>query len=81
MKMFENLLNPIFKPLLSLGFFWAILIISFVLTFLITMVYKYTTDQELMKRLKKEMKEMQKELKKLSSNPQKAMSHQKKNDG
>ncbi|MFC2136002.1 EMC3/TMCO1 family protein [Bacteroidota bacterium] len=77
--MLEGLLNPVFNPLLDLGYFWAILIISFVLTLLITLIYKYVTDQELMKSLKTEMKELQKELKQLTkTNPSKAMAHQKK---
>jgi uncharacterized membrane protein (DUF106 family) len=76
--MFENLLNPIFGPLLKTGFFWTILIMSFLLTLLITIIYKYATDQTLMKKLKSEMKELQKELKLLKDNPQKAMAHQKK---
>ncbi|NQU98350.1 DUF106 domain-containing protein [Candidatus Woesearchaeota archaeon] len=76
--MFEKVLDPIFRPLLDLGFFWAILIISFVLTLIITLVYKYATDQTLMKKLKAEMKELQKEMKRLKDNPQKAMVHQKK---
>jgi uncharacterized membrane protein (DUF106 family) len=76
--MFENLLNPIFNPLLKLGYFWAIIILSFLITLFITVVYKFATDQNLMKKLKDEMKGMQKEMKLLKDNPQKAMAHQKK---
>ncbi|MFH1589780.1 MAG: EMC3/TMCO1 family protein [archaeon] len=76
--MFEKLMDPMLSPLLDLGFFWAIFIVAFILTLIITLVYKFTTDQTLMKKLKSEMKTMQKELKALSSNPQKAMAHQKK---
>ena len=79
--MFENLLNPIFNPLLKLGYFWAIIILSFLITLFITVVYKFATDQNLMKKLKDEMKGMQKEMKLLKDNPQKAMAHQKKNHG
>ncbi|MBN2052199.1 DUF106 domain-containing protein [Candidatus Woesearchaeota archaeon] len=60
--------------LLKIPSFWAILIISFVLTLLITLVYKFTTDQKKMKNLKEEMKEYQKKIKTLSKqDPQKAM--------
>jgi len=76
--MFESVLNPIFAPLLSFGYFWAILIISFVLTLLITLVYKYTTNQDLMKKLKSDMKKLQNEMKKFKDNPSKVMAHQKK---
>lgn len=54
--------------------FWAILIISFVITLVITLVYKFTTDQKKMKKLKEDMKEYQKKIRTLSKeNPQKAM--------
>ncbi|MBU0666242.1 MAG: EMC3/TMCO1 family protein [Nanoarchaeota archaeon] len=76
--MFENFLDPVFRPLLNLSFFWSILIISFMLTLLITLVYKYATDQHLMKKLKSEMKSLQNELKKFKNDPKKAMAHQKK---
>lgn len=76
--MFEGILDPIFRPLLQLGHFWAIVILAFVLTLLITIVYKFTTDQKLMKSMKKEMKKLQKEAKAFKNNPSKAMAHQKK---
>jgi len=76
--MFEKILNPIFAPLLKLGYFWSILLISFILTLIITLVYKYATDQTLMKKLKTEMKTFQAEMKKFKDNPSKVMAHQKK---
>ncbi|MBC8494652.1 DUF106 domain-containing protein [archaeon] len=77
--MFEGILNPIFGPLLQFGFFWALVIMCFILTLLITLVYKFTTNQTLMKKLKADMKNMQKELKKMTKeNPKKAMAYQKK---
>lgn len=75
---FENLLDPVFNPLLKMHPALAILLISFLITILITIVYKYTTDQKKMKRIKEEMKENQKKLKELSkSDPEKAMKMQK----
>ena len=59
---FENILNPIFFPLLSLPTLWAVIILSFLISLIITIIYKYTTDQNLMKQLKEEMKEFQKEM-------------------
>jgi len=60
--------------LLKIHPFWAILIISFVITLAITLVYKLTTDQKKMKKLKEDMKEYQKKIRTLSKeNPQKAM--------
>ena len=75
---FENVLNPVFAPLLSLPILWAVIIMSFLISLIITLIYKYTTDQNLMKSLKDEMKELQKEMKELKSNPERAMQVQKK---
>ncbi len=74
----NSMLDPIFYPLLKLGPLWAILIISFAVSLLITVVYKFVTDQNLMKQLKDEMKALQKEMKELKNEPQKAMEVQKK---
>ena len=76
--MFEGVLNPIFNPLLQLPMTLVIVIMSFFITFLITLIYKFTTNQSLMKDLKAEMKELQKEMKELKSEPQKMMEVQKK---
>lgn len=76
--MFEKILDPVFRPLLDLGYLWTIVILSFILTLLITLVYKFATNQVLMKKLKAEMKGLQKEAKALRDNPKKAMVHQKK---
>ena len=75
---FENLLNPIFNPLLNLPTIWAVILLSFFISVIITIVYKYTTDQNLMKQLKGEMKEFQREIKELRKDPEKAMQVQKK---
>ena len=74
---FENILNPIFSPLLNLPTLWAVIILSFFISLIITVVYKFTTDQNLMKDLKEEMKEFQKEVKELKKEPEKAMQVQK----
>jgi uncharacterized membrane protein (DUF106 family) len=68
---FENIF------LLKIPSFWAILLISFVLTLVTTLVYKFTTDQKKMKKLKEEMKEYQKKIKALSKeSPEKMMAMQ-----
>lgn len=75
---FEDLLNPVFSPLLNLPTLWAVILLSFLISLVITLLYKYTTDQNLMKQLKDEMKEFQKEIKELRKEPEKAMQVQKK---
>lgn len=71
---FTNLLDPILNPLLKLPPFLAIFLIALILTFLITLVYKLTTDQKKMKKLKDDLKESQKKMKALSKeNPAEAL--------
>ena len=56
---FSNLLDPILNPLLALGSFWTILIISIFVAVFTTVIYKYTTDQTKLKKIKAELKEQQ----------------------
>jgi len=73
-------------PVLDVLFGWAlflhptlaIALLSIIVSLIITIAYKYMTDQDLMKQLKLEIKEFQKEMKELKSNPAKAMQVQKK---
>jgi len=73
-----NLLDPVLRPLLNLPIFWVVAILSTSISFIITIVYKLMTDQNLMKQLKDEMKELQNEMKELRNNPEKMMEVQKK---
>ncbi|MFH1916403.1 MAG: EMC3/TMCO1 family protein [Nanoarchaeota archaeon] len=58
---------------------FGILAISFLVTLLVTLVYKWTTKQDELKRLKKEQKKYQQQVKELSkTDPKKAMAVQKK---
>jgi len=72
-----SLLDPILSPLLNISPFLAVLIVSLTLSIIITIVYKFMTDQELMKTLKADMKSMQNEMKELKNNPEKLMKKQK----
>lgn len=74
----SDFLNPVFSPLLNLPIFWAIIVLSFMISLIITIIYKYTTDQNLMKQLKEEMKAFQKQIKELKKEPERAMAIQKK---
>jgi uncharacterized membrane protein (DUF106 family) len=74
----ENLLDPVLNPILQLKPVWAIILISFVLTLIITIAYKYLTNQEKLRKLKAELKEIQGKVKTLSKEaPEKAMAVQK----
>lgn len=64
-------------PILNLPPLLAILVISFLISLMITLIYKFTTDQKLMKDLKDEIKEFQTQLKTLKEDPEKMMEVQK----
>lgn len=76
--MFESILNPIFGPLLSIPLFWAIIIVSLVLSLFMTFVYKWMTDQHLMKTLKEDIKKFQQQMKEFKHDSGKVMEIQKK---
>lgn len=71
-------LDTVFGPLLNLSYFWAILILSLLISVVITLIYKYTTNQNLMKDLKMEIKAFQKQMKELKHDPKQMMAVQKK---
>jgi len=76
--MLDSLLDPVLSPLLRLGSLWAIIILALGITLIITLCYKYLTDQDEMKRLKKKLKDSQKKMKKLQKDdPKKALAMQK----
>ena len=75
---YYDFLNIIFAPLLKLPILWTIIILSFLVSIIIIVITKYTTDQALMKKLKDDIKEYQKQIKELKGNPAKAMEVQKK---
>ena len=56
--MLEFILDPLFQPILRMKTFYAVAIISLGITILITFIYKWTTNQSLMKSLKAEMKKL-----------------------
>ena len=73
-----DFLSIVFAPLLKLPAFLAIIILSLMISLIIIIITKYTTDQTLMKKMKDEIKEYQKQAKELKNNPSKAMEIQKK---
>ena len=58
----DTIFNPWLGLALNLPAFWAILIISAFITILVTVVYKYTTNQREMKQIKGDLKKYQKEM-------------------
>tara|TARA_Y100000031_G_C8061635_1_gene310900 strand:+ start:225 stop:659 length:435 start_codon:yes stop_codon:yes gene_type:complete len=76
--MLDSFFNAIFGSVIESSPVGGIILISFILTLLITVAYKYFTDQEVLKSLKQEMKEMRKEMKEFKDDPKKMMELQKK---
>ncbi|MBI5398950.1 DUF106 domain-containing protein [Candidatus Woesearchaeota archaeon] len=74
---FESILNPLFSPLLALDPLYFILIMSFLVSLLITLVYKWMTDQVLMKELKDKLKEHQQKMKEHKGDTKKVLELQK----
>ncbi|MBI5797569.1 DUF106 domain-containing protein [Candidatus Woesearchaeota archaeon] len=74
---FTSFLDPILGPLMGIPAPWNILLLSFLLTVVITLVYKFATDQKMMKELKDEIKQIQKEMKEFKNYPDKIMDLQK----
>ena len=77
MSFLDPVLNPVLQPLLNSSPLLLIILVSFVISLIITVVYKLMTDQNEMKRLKEQQKEFQKRLKELRSNPEEMMKVQK----
>ncbi len=77
MAFLDSLLNPVLLPLLEKSPFLGILIVSFIISLIIVLAYKYFTNQEAMKQIKEQQKEAQKRMKELKDNPSEAMKLQK----
>jgi|TARA_Y100000310_G_scaffold159627_1_gene159225 uncharacterized membrane protein (DUF106 family) len=73
----ESFFNSIFGSLIAYDPLIALITISFLLTLLITLAYKYLTDQTKIKDLKDELKLIQAQIKENKDNPQKMMELQK----
>jgi len=73
----ETFFEKTFGWLIELSPLGGLFVISFVLTLLVTLTYKYMTDQELLGSIKKEMKEIREDMKKFKENPQKMIELQK----
>ena len=70
------MLEPTAGALLDWNVSWGMVVISLVITLLTTLLQKYTTDQNEIRRLKKEQKDIQEEVKKLEHDPEAAMKKQ-----
>lgn len=73
----NNLLEFLLGWIFNFGDLISVLILSFLVTLFITIIYKYTTNQNHLKEIKQKQKQYQKEMKELKDNPQEMMKKQK----
>lgn len=71
--MITSMVSALFDPLLQLPLLLIVVLLSFGITLLTTLIYKWTTNQTLMKSLKDEIKSLQKLMKETKNNPEEAM--------
>ena len=76
-EIFNNYLDLIFKWLVDWDPLGGLIVITFIMTLVVTLIYKYATDQEVMKSIKEETKEIQKKIKSLKDHPEQVMKHNK----
>lgn len=69
--------DPSIGPLLNWNLTYGFLLLILVLNLIMTLVQKYTTDQETLKEMRKKQKESQIEMKKYRDHPEKMMALQK----
>lgn len=74
----HKLLDPSAGSLLNYNIIIGMIILTFIIAVFMTLIQKYTTDQEELKKLKQEQKAAQEEMKKYRQDPQKLMELQKK---
>ena len=74
----HTVLDPTAGSLLDWNANFGMLIIAFTITLILTLLQKYTTDQETLRNIKKEQKLLQEEMKKYKDNSDKLMELQKK---
>lgn len=77
MAFLDSIFNPVLLPLMNKSPFLGILIISFILSVMVVLIYKYFTNQVEMKRIKEQQKEYQQKFKELKDKPDEAMKLQK----
>jgi len=77
MAFLDPVFNPILMPLVNKSPFLAVLILSFVISLIIVVIYKFFTNQDEMKRLKEEQKEYQIKMKGMRDKPEEMMKVQK----
>jgi uncharacterized membrane protein (DUF106 family) len=74
----HSILDPVFGALLNWNLTMGMIIVVFILSLIMSLIQKYTTDQKALKELKADQKKLQDEMQKCKDNPQKLMELNKK---
>ncbi|MDP1695726.1 MAG: EMC3/TMCO1 family protein [archaeon] len=74
----HGVLDPTAGRLLNWNIDWGMVIIAAMITLITTLLQKYTTDQNLLREIKKEQKLLQEEINKYKNHPEKLLELQKK---
>ena len=73
----DSFFNLIFGWSINISPLFGIGVVAFIFTLIVTLIYKYTTDQSFMKSVKEEMKDLQKQMKEHKEDHKKVMELQK----
>ncbi len=74
----NNALSYVMDPVLNIHPLWGLLLLTLILGVIITLAYKYFSNQDALKSLKEETKAIQKEMKESKDNPTRLLELQKK---
>jgi len=77
MAFLDPVFNPIFLPLLNFSPFVGIIVLALLITLIVTLAYKFFSNQDEMKRLKDKQKEFQEKMKSMRDKPEEMMKVQK----
>jgi len=67
----DSFFNSVFGWAIEISPLFGVIMIAFAMTLMVTLIYKFLTDQKSMKRLKEEMKDLRKEIKLAAQDPAK----------
>src|SRR3989338_4205577 len=73
----DSFFNLIFGCAIDIDPLFGIAVVAFIFTLIVTLIYKYTTDQIFMKNVKGEIKDIQKQMKEHKEDHKKVMDLQK----
>ena len=76
--MFNAFFNSIFGKIIEKSPLGGVLLISLIITLFTTVVYKYLTNQKVLKAMKEEMDDLRKQMKEVKNDTEKMMEIQKK---